>query len=174
MENKRNLEFGEIKIGKTGIFVSDPCYTKYNGANIHLIAKDGIYKTFAEKAEIPFWGDRVVSISIVHTDYIDKIESMCKEYIDDIGVDSGTAGIFDNHYYSKYHTINDINEEWHNKYICTELDDIAIFDKKSIVSSAGIGDGSYGVYGVYDENNKIVALTIEYLNDDYFDDEEDE
>ena len=172
MKDTIKIEFREIKIGKH-IFVSDPCYPKNNGGNIQLNAKNGIYKTFAEKCKMPFWGERVASISIVHIDYIDNIDSLRKEYIGDICVDSGTAGIYDGNYFEKYHFSDTIDDDWYDKYICTKLDNIAIFDGKSIVSSAGIGDGVYGVYGVYDENNQIVALTIQYIDNDHFDDEDD-
>ena len=35
-----------------------------------------------------------------------------------------------------------------------------------IVSSSGIGDGSYPLYVAYDKNNNIIAMKLDYLLDD--------
>jgi hypothetical protein len=42
-----------------------------------------------------------------------------------------------------------------------------------VVSSSGIGDGSYPLYVVYDNNDKIIAMQIDYLPEDEEDEDDD-
>jgi hypothetical protein len=41
-----------------------------------------------------------------------------------------------------------------------------------VVSSSGLGDGSYDVFGYKDENNEYVAFVVVFIYDDENDDDE--
>ena len=48
----------------------------------------------------------------IFNEYDKKIDSV------ELGVDSGTIGIFDKKYYEEYHYANNINDKWYEKNIC--------------------------------------------------------
>lgn len=141
------------------IIISDPCYTIDTWCTkIIENIKAGTYLCYIYKESIPSWGDRVCSLLIVHQD--NDIESLKFKYLGTIGVDSGTAGIFDYNYYEKYHT-NVLNEDWYHKNVCNVVsdNDSHICDNLGIWSTAGFGDG---VYECFTSLNKD-AFKIEFI-----------
>lgn len=161
-----------IKINSRGIIVADPCYNK----SVHCILKlrnvlKGMYNTYYSLSELKGWGTRIKDLIILHDSIDFDVNTLCnfmlnKEYIDDISVDSGTAGFFNNDYYNKHHYNDSIDDDWYEEYICEKLGQIDVFEGKCFISSSGLGDGSYGVYALYNEDNKIIGVQIEYLCDE--------
>jgi hypothetical protein len=172
MENMVKNLIGSFEIGKRGtcgVVVSDPCYNYNDVDTFKTYVKSGMYNAYIEQVSLQWWGNRIATLSIVHNDYVNKVDTMCEEYIGDIFVDSGTAGIYDKRYFKKHHSGDKIDEEWYDKYICNELDKFAIFDGKCVISSSGLGDGAYPVYGVYNENDDLISLKIEFIENEYDD-----
>lgn len=99
--------------------VSDPCYGM--GTWCQGVVGDvlkGNYKCTVEVSDEGEWGKRISAIQVVHEDYVDKFLEYYKEKFE-VGVDSGTAGIFDYEYYAKYHSDakekEHVNKDWYWK-----------------------------------------------------------
>jgi hypothetical protein len=71
----------------------------------------------------------------------------------------------------KYRQKGDV---WYEKMCRFTLssDSFGAYDT-GVVSSSGIGDGSYPLYVVYDNDHKIIAMQIDYLPEDEEDEDED-
>lgn len=177
MEKKINLS--------ENVRVSDPCYTDDVCCKTQLKnVLPGIYNYDVSSKDLGDWGNRVSSITLIHENH-NANDSLMWEYHSDIGVDSGQAGIFCESSYRNNEvaagiTTPDIDfpfddggpgEAWYVKMCKFTLscDGFGAYDT-GVVSSSGIGDGSYPLYVVYDENDKIIAMQIDYLPED----EEDE
>ncbi len=168
----------QIKLGSR-VRVSDPCYgTSVWCAGVIDNVKEGIYNASVEMSDEGIWGMRVKSLTIVHSDYKGFLffnESARFE----VGVDSGQAGFYDEEYYQQYHTERDVNRDWYSD-ICELSDPFGTKDDKCVVSSSGYGDGGYTCYMLVNDDNQVVAMTIEFICDDededgeYDDDYEDE
>lgn len=102
------------------VMVSDPCYglnTWCQGVLENVLPGEYVCKaTFSDEGD---WGNRVADIEVVHMDYVD--DNALDYYAEDfeVGVDSGTAGIFDYEYYKKYHKDtserNHVNDDWYDR-----------------------------------------------------------
>lgn len=117
VENK-----GTITLGAK-VMVSDPCYglnTWCQGILENVLP--GEYECVVGFVDEGKWGTRVAGIEVIHKDYTEKLNGFNPEEFE-VGVDSGTAGIFDYEYYAKYHS--DCKEKYHvdNRWYD------AIFDK---------------------------------------------
>lgn len=118
MENYTVENRGFIKLGDK-VMVSDPCYglnTWCQGVLENVLP--GEYECKVGFSDEGDWGNRVADIEVVHEDYIDKFLEMRPEEFE-VGVDSGTAGIFDYDYYTKYHSDSSewphIDNNWYNR-----------------------------------------------------------
>jgi hypothetical protein len=180
MEKKINLS--------ENVRVSDPCYTDDVWCKTQLKSVlPGAYNWSVNRADLGEWGNRISGITLVHENYNDD-DSLEWQYHSDIGVDSGQAGIFCESSYRNNEVASGITtpdvdfsmseggegEDWYDKMCRFTLSEngYGAYDR-GIVSSSGIGDGSYPLYVVYDENDKIVAMKIDYLLDDDEEDEDD-
>lgn len=172
MENYNVVNKGIITLNDK-VMVSDPCYglnTWCQGVLENVLP--GKYECkvgFADEGE---WGTRVADIEVIHNDYL-------KEFLDyndedfDVGVDSGTAGVFDYEYYKKYHKDRSerdhVNSDWYERTgDITFVTDIQCFDANTIdglgfVSSSGYGDGCYTCWTARDDEGKIVAIRVEFI-----------
>ena len=116
MDNYNIIEKGFITLNDK-VMVSDPCYglnTWCQGVLENVLPGKYVCKVgFVDEGE---WGTRVADIRVEHIDS-EIIDYDCLEEFE-VGVDSGTAGIFDYEYYAKYHTdISEkehVNEYWYN------------------------------------------------------------
>ena len=177
METKINLS--------ENVRVSDPCYTDDVWCKTQLKnVLPGGYNWKIAHSDEGDWGIRISSITLVHENYVDN-ESLEWEFHSDIGVDSGQAGVFCESSYRNDEiaagiTTPDIDfpfddggpgEAWYVKMCKFTLsgNSFGAYDT-GVVSCSGIGDGSYPLYVVYDRNEKIIAMQIDYL----LGDEEDE
>ena len=78
---------------------------------------------------------------------------------ENVGVDSGQAGIFNEKYYEE----NQPKEEWYDR-ICELTNDehFGVIDNEGVVSRTGYGDGSYRAYAAF-YDGKIVGIKIYYI-----------
>ena len=101
---------GTITLGKE-VMISDPCYglgVWCQGVLTNVLP--GKYECFVEHSNEGKWGSRVARIYVKHIEYLDVLLYGNLEDIE-VGVDSGTAGIYDNDYYKMYHS--DSNKKEH-------------------------------------------------------------
>ena len=190
MQSNLNLhKMKQIKLSEN-VRVSDPCYTDDVWCKTQLKSVlPGLYNWDVSRSDNGDWGNRVSGITLVHENYEDD-GSLEWQYHSDIGVDSGQAGIFCESSYRNDEVATGITtppldkpfvlpyndkggDMWYEKMCRFTLssDSFGAYDT-GIVTSSGLGDGSYPLYVVYDEDDKIVAMKIDYLLDD--EDEEDE
>lgn len=167
------------------VVISDPCYTiptwcQYKTDKV----LPGQYHTFVERNNRFGWGMRNTGLLAVHQDFVSQPLKFRRITAADIGVDSGQAGIFDLKSYrnddvfmnevsdfaKKYRGNNNgEGEQWYCHMADRTLSDIGWGTySHGVVSSSGIGDGSY-VLKVAKHNRKIVALFIDF-GIDFFDD----
>ena len=101
------------------VMVSDPCYglnTWCQGVVENVLP--GEYECIVGFSDEDIFGMRVADIEVVHKDYFEKFLDYREEAFE-VGVDSGTAGIFDYEYYKKYHTDRNetehVDDDWYDR-----------------------------------------------------------
>lgn len=118
MENYTVVNKGIIALSDK-VMVSDPCYglnTWCQGVVENVCP--GEYECKVGFSDEDIFGTRVADIEVVHKGYVGQfLDYRAEEF--EIGVDSGTAGIFDYEYYKKYHTdrseAEHVNEWWYHR-----------------------------------------------------------
>lgn len=192
---EKTMDLGVIELGSE-IYVSDPCYDVGTWCQAFINGlKPGKYHGFMSIANFgkECWqGTRVTNLWIAHEDNIKNYPTK-KVNGAYIGVDSGSAGIFDKDYYEKYHPIPDNNDEsdenyqWYDKQfsLCyyydldgnpTEEFDFntgqaikrepaqgVAIDQKGVVSFSGFGDGGYDLYEGKNSKGEIISLRIKFI-----------
>ena len=157
-------KIGEIEIGEYA-FLSDPCYGKYSAHNSTIGTIKGVYNVFITRCESidDFYKGRISNIYVIHKDYYKKDKTQPNDDKENLHcfVDSGTCGIFDAEYFEKFHTDDDVDDDWYEKFVIN-MDDYIITEGKGAISSSGIGDGCYKVYAKYDKGNAY-AIRIKFL-----------
>ena len=161
------------------VMVSDPCYTVPTWCQHKLTnVLPGEYQTKVVKYDDPMWGNRCSFIIAVHKDFNTEDKLNWRKVVADIGVDSGQAGIFSMETYrndgvfvtgisehsKKYGTRKDDGgEEWYG-HICDLTDNNIRWGvyPNGIVSSSGIGDGSYELR-VAKHKGKIVGMVLDFF-----------
>jgi hypothetical protein len=166
------------------VMVSDPCYDVPTWCQTRLRnVKPGKYHTFHKMVSINGRGERTSSIVVVHEDHID--DYLKWECIDEIGVDSGQAGIFSFETYRNddvnvnppeydfnFHIMEE-GDKWYGdicKFTLSE-DSHGVYEN-GFVSSSGYGDGSYGLY-TSTIRDEVVGIMIDFavengLNKNWF------
>lgn len=168
-----------IELGNK-VIVTDPCYSL--GTWCTAVIEDvlpGKYETGCEMSDEGNWGNRVAEIIAIHEKYgLNHYETLnWKMTEDDIGVDSGQAGIFDyEHYKSEKekdeefestHSCEIDNPNWHYGRCCIATNDsnkTGEIDNKGYVSQSGFGDGSYDLYIGRDDDQNIVGFRLVFIN----------
>ena len=177
----------QIKL-TNNVRVSDPCYDNDVWCKTKLTdVLPGNYNVFVEKGDELGWGMRVKSVRVIHENFSDT--DMWEEH-SEIGVDSGQAGIFCETSYrndtiaegivtppSKFNLPGRDSEGdiWYEKMCNFTLSDdqSGVYDT-GVVTSSGIGDGSYPLDIIRERNGYIVGMKITYLFDEEDEDEEDD
>ena len=164
----------QIQLGKR-VRVSDPCYgTDVWCSGVVDNVKEGTYNVDINLSDEGVWGERVKSLTAIHSEY--SGHSIIERAPFEVGVDSGTAGIYDEDYYRQYHSEDDCNDDWYDsigKLTFTE-EQFGTKDDKCVVSSSGFGDGSYDCFLLRDKNNEVVGFQIVFIEDDDEDEDYDE
>lgn len=170
---------------KNKVVVSDPCYeldTWCAGTLNNVLP--GEYICDIAKVHNR-WGDRVSHLYAIHSNYNNiKLNDINEAQDFVVGVDSGTAGIFDYDYYALNH-LGKTNDYWYKQHICNAFYpdfrylgiDIIHTHNKGVASNTGFGDGSYTCFVKRNDEGQIIAIMIEYISDnadDEYDDEYDE
>lgn len=114
MKNLIHEDRGTITLGSK-VMVSDPCYklgTWCQGVLENVLP--GKYHCKVAFIDEGTWGIRVSKITVLHKNYLNK--TLRVEKCDfEVGVDSGTAGIYDYDYYAKYHTDKYLDDVWYGR-----------------------------------------------------------
>ena len=188
----------QIRLGGE-VIVSDPCYEVPTWCQeVIKNVRPGMYDTEVEISDESGWGERVHSLTVLH----ENIKSPNWEhYSDNIGVDSGQAGVFcmtsyrndqiagelpwltekgdpfGNHPFSPQ---EEPGSKWYVKMCDRTLheDQWGVYDT-GVVSSSGIGDGSYELQ-VCEMDGMIHGFKIIFIDmedgtwNQWEDDEDDE
>jgi hypothetical protein len=169
---------GRFSLGNK-VMVSDPCY----GTNVWCQGvlenvRAGFWDAYIKMTDEGNWGTRVAELVAINLDYNDEYTGLESEDINElqkfeVGVDSGTAGIFDYDYYCKYHTDKGTDEDWyetqiHHQFFPTHNESDwqkAVFTEfNGVVSMSGYGDGGYDCYVARNEGGEIVGIKIIYIS----------
>lgn len=180
MVNEENLiKIGEIQLSNH-VTVSDPCYESGIECASRLNnVKPGTYHCFMER-EYASYG-HVKHLIVCHSEHLDVMDEYiyASEQEIEVAVDSGTCGIFDTEYYDEYHqdTESEKHMDWYRRFVLDDshyADSFNFTDDAGVFTDSGYGDGEYQVY-VYEVNDEIVRICIEFIDDeDFGDDDVDE
>lgn len=115
------MDKNRIRLGEE-VMVSDPCYSM--GTWCTAVLKDVLPGEYICSCSTADEGTRVKSIQVIHESCKKEIADTGWEAVDEeIGVDSGMAGIFDMDYYKEYHK-KDLDEEWYDRVYDVTLQNI--------------------------------------------------
>lgn len=170
------------------VVVSDPCYTIPTWCQI--IVDDvlpGYYQPSICRIDLDGWGNRISGLSCVHEDYMGKEDELKLSWVEHsgvIGVDSGQAGIFSMESYRNDEMVGEepvfdfgisfdmteTGDVWYRMCAYKTLSEKSwgVYDE-GVVSSSGIGDGSYDLYVLRNNEDKVVGFCIDFLLDENFD-----
>lgn len=170
---------GTFNLG-TKVMVSDPCYkldTWCQGVLENV--KSGVWEAYIKISDEGDWGLRVAELITISSEHCEKYLTIMDEHQEfEVGVDSGTAGIFDYDYYAKYHKEDEIDEKWYNTIIHKQFFPThdssgwknSIFtDSEGVASSSGYGDGGYDCYVARNDEGEIVGIRIVYISEEDYD-----
>lgn len=163
-KEKSNMETNKvIKLGNE-VYLTDPCYNittwcqellkDVKSGNWIIDYKYNEYDDFERETILTLFHEENEKI---FEEYDKKIESK------ELGVDSGTIGIFGKEYYEKYHFETSIDEVWYDNNICntkSNYRNINITENKGVWIHTSYGDGCY-VADLYIKDDKICGIKIE-------------
>lgn len=171
---------GRFSLGNK-VMVSDPCYgTNTWCQGVLENVRKGFWDAYIKASDEGNWGNRVAELVAINLDYNDEYEGLKSEDINElqefeVGVDSGTAGIFDHEYYCKCHTDKGADEEWYDHKIINQFfpthnqsdwQNSVFTEFNGVVSSSGYGDGGYDCYVTRNTEGEIIGIKIVYISDD--------
>jgi len=191
MKPQTKIILGDFQIESGRVIVSDPCYeVDYEINKTIENVKNGTW--IAEIETQRAWGERVSKLICYHELVRTPYKLLFEVVSNDIGVDSGQAGIFDLDHFKRdsdavglVRESKDIiceNEPWYSMCCDKTLGkNMAGTIPFGVVSSSGLGDGSY-VCEVSKRDGEVVAIQVTFLedeedeldNEDDLEDEEDE
>lgn len=170
---------GRFSLGNK-VMVSDPCYgtdTWCQGVLENVRA--GFWDAYIKTSDEGNWGIRVAELVAINLDYNGEYDGLKYEDINEhqefeVGVDSGTAGIFDYDYYCKYHGEKTVDDEWYDNQIVNQFfptiessgwEKSVFTEFNGVASSSGYGDGGYDCYVARNNEGEIVGIKIVYISD---------
>lgn len=172
MENKelKVLHYGTVELGDR-VKVSDPCY----GIDVwcsHILdkVKPGIWDCYIILGGE--FNERVAFLVMCKDGYQFSLPKKCEPA--DIGVDSGTCGIYDLEYYKEYHGGDDHDVKWYDDNVlswCMNDKAFICTGGKGFVSDSGYGDGSYYLLVDRDEYGDAISIAIDFCVENAFDSE---
>jgi hypothetical protein len=174
-----------FEIVSNKIIASDPCYSIPTWCQgIIENVKNGTWS--AETESVNSWGKRIAELRIQHINA--KKTNRWIEIENTFGVDSGQFGFFDFASYKNDESVKELKkydfggdfgideesgEDWYRACCSLTLGDEQWgVLPNGVVSSSGYGDGSYGVYGMKDENGEWCAFQVVFI--DSVEDEDEE
>lgn len=142
------------------VVVSDPCYSLSTWCQgVIENAKPGKWICDYERE----YNDegRVSKLIIRHIEHPNAEPDKLMDF--EVGVDSGTAGVFDYDYYAQYHE-DGLDEDWYEKYVVSNCDEHGvIIENQGFWTESGYGDGGYECY-VSETDSEVVAISIIFIN----------
>lgn len=144
------------------VHVTDPCYEVETWCgNYNLPARNGTWR-----AEVSLDDDEgpVASFVTIHEDYQGK--NLTWKYLEnEVGVDSGQAGIFDASIYEPKTPYGD-EEKFYGRCCAATLSEkhCGVVFNKGFVSNSGFGDGGYDGYGAYDFAGNLIAVKVVFID----------
>ena len=169
------FQIGMINITCDKVIACDPCRKDtdevwYNTVVENVLPGKYIAEvTMFDDEKSKGWGDRVAELTIRHSDYnlpkyktIEKITGTSTY----VGVDSGQA-MFANLDKRKQLLEKSQDDDFYWK-VCdtTESEKQAGIVDNTVVSSSGYGDGCYDVYVARNKNDKVIAASIEFIDEE--------
>lgn len=163
--NSEIQHIGKIVLGSRTM-LSDPCYNEGTLFQGVINTLPGEYDCLIEIGQMDIWGERVKKLIVRHTSADLKDPDDPLPYY--IGVDSGTAGVFDLEYYRRFHSKTSVDDVWYESEVCDWANEqlAVICEDKAVISSSGYGDGGYDCYVSRDRNGYINAISIVFIPDD--------
>lgn len=157
------------------VMISDPCYQEPTWCQAKLYnVKPGYFNVYSKDHDCGDWGIRKSMLLAIHEDHMDT--KLNWEEYGSIGVDSGQAGIFsyDTYQIDEYDfdtpqprtpfvlPVDRPGDKWYGRICNFTIGDESwgAYDK-GVVSSTGIGDGSYTLYTV-NYRNRVIAMAIDF------------
>lgn len=177
-----------FQITSGSLVCSDPCYTTdvWCMGIVDNVMK-GTWIAEVEHGNFGGWGERIAELTICHESRYPGYGKW-EELPGSFGVDSGQFGFFDNEHYRKADSVKTMKkydfggdyltdesdpdgEEWY--HACCELtlgpESWGVLPN-GVVSSSGFGDGSYGVYGLKNDQGEYVAFQVVFIETEEEDD----
>ena len=148
-------KFGRKYFGEM-VDITDPCYDKDTWCRMTKRIVPGDYELLYNEEDEGAWGTRVSEIAIFNEKY--NFADTSVSYLGTIGVDAGLAGFFNNK--------KDYNDsEWME--FCEKLrnhSNVWDFDD-GFFSESGYGDGEYSVWAYRTADDKIVGISITFIEE---------
>ena len=171
------IQIGTMDVTGDKIIACDPCRKTTDESWYNTVIENmlpGQYTaevTMFDNEETNGWGDRVAELTIRHKDYkLPEYETEDRITYEDncVGVDSGQA-MFAN-LDARKQLIEGSEKDFDGFYwaACdaTESDHRAGIVANAAVSSSGYGDGCYDAYVARNDDDKVVAVSIVFLQEE--------
>jgi hypothetical protein len=182
----KNLKKNQIVLGEE-VIISDPCYEVPTWCQeIIKNVRPGVYDTQVDYRESDGWGERVHSLTVLH----EIIKSpIWEHHCNNIGVDSGQAGVFCMTSYRNdqmsqdlpwltekgdpfgdhpFRPVKEDGEQWYVKMCDRTLsteEGWGTYDT-GVVSSSGYGDGQYELL-ISQMDGMVHGFKIIFIDDSY-------
>lgn len=185
--NKRTFDeigihlVGNIEL-KEEVYITDPCYDTMTWCQKLLDnVFPGTYRCFVVVSDEGTWGHRVAELHAIKDEVWDNYQDLedvpydLEPIYSSIGVDSGQCGIFDADYYEEHQPDDDYDNHtsWYRKVCNLTLNyNAGTTDGLGVVSESGYGDGRYGLWVAKDDNDKIFAMKVVFIDDEEDDSDE--
>ena len=147
-----------FKVSSGEVVVTDPCYI-YDADRLKNCALGNWHAIIGTEHSSVF-GERVSKLRAYHTDHEGVVAD---EFVFNVGVDSGMAGIMDSENYPREQ--NFLRDNLYTD-LCEGLETGKVVSVKTgVFSRSGYGDGNYPCFvGRFDD--KVVAIEIVFIGDD--------
>lgn len=163
LEQETAQKNGKICLGDK-LYLTDPCYAiSVECQQLLENVNSGIWSVAYNCNEYEDNRKEVI-LSLNHEDYNNIFEDYEEKITSkELGVDSGTIGVFDREYYEEYHFDNGIDNNWYEKNICDFEHNIQeglnLTENKGVWIYTSCGDGSF-VANLYLKNDKVCGIEI--------------
>ena len=161
MEN----QIGKVNFTKGHVTITDPCYDKgtWCTAEVDNVFK-GEWEASVEIQDCGDWGNRVAQL-ILKVPGQEIVKSI--KLPDDIGVDAGVCGVFEDKPDYQDEDWDGIMVEFGHGYkTCGLALTSNAFHCNGAWSHSGYGDGSYIATIGVNENGEVVQIIVDYLTDE--------
>lgn len=175
--NSSTLEANTLNLGSS-VTVLDPCYIP---GSMHMEMKIEIpygytWEPYVEMTDEGFWGNRVAKLGITRNGF----RNITSHNVGYAGVDSGQMMIIDTDAIRKWEdTEYDDESAPELSYagacrITLSEEQAGVIEDLAVVSSSGLGDGSYPVFVYEDALGQVERIEVDFLlkddEDDFWED----